>query len=222
MAEECPRSRVVDKTPPTRALCADGGGTPAQPRCRQDVADASAVLRSQGSARAAASPTGWHRCECCVPIARGGLRANPCSVRIVSRAASRRSLSRGSLSPSVANDAAARRGASVPRREPAPSSAWGRSLLRDHELAALGCFRLAARKPRLFETRSSARGVRPPYAGIRPFGDGSGSGFGRSSGPDLPALTRALLPEFWGFRTPRALLPEPWGFRTPRAPLPKP
>ena len=71
MVEKCPRSRVVDKTPPTRALCADGGGTPAQPRCRQDVADASAVLRSQGSARAAESPTGWRRCECCVLIARG-------------------------------------------------------------------------------------------------------------------------------------------------------
>lgn len=164
MAEKCPRSRVVDKTPPTRALCAEGGGTPAQPRCRQDVADASAVLRSQGSARAAASPTGCRRCECCVPITRGAAGE---SVLGADRLAG--GLPRVAPPPSGANDAAARRGASVPRREPAPSSAWGRPLLHDHELAALGCFRLAARKSRLFETRSPARGVRPPYAGLGPY-----------------------------------------------------
>lgn len=132
-------------------------------------------------------------------------------MRIVSRAASR-----GSFSPSVADDAAVRRGASVPRREPAPSSAWGRPLLRDHELAALGCFRLAARKPRLFETRSSARGVRPPYAGIRPFGDGSGNGFGRSSGPDLPAPPLSALARALGLPHPPSALAE--ALRLPRLP----
>lgn len=104
----------------------------------------------------------------------------------------------------------------MPRREPAPSSAWGRPLLRDHELAALGCFRLAARKPRLFETRSSARGVRPPYAGIRPFGDGSGNGFGRSSGPDLPAPPPERSCQSPGASAPPSALAE--ALRLPRLP----
>lgn len=148
------------------------------------------MRRWRGNACAVASLTGCRRRERCAPIAgecpcsrvvggtspvrvlcddSSGLRANPCSARIISRMTSRRSSSCGSSSPSVADDAAARRGASVPRREPASSSAWGRPLLRDHELAALGCFRLAARKLRLFETCSPARGVRLPYAGLGPY-----------------------------------------------------
>ena len=205
MVEKCPRSRVVDKTPPTRALCADGGGTPAQPRCRQDVADASAVLRSQGSARAAASPTGCRRCECCVPIARGAAGESVLGADRLAGGLPRVVLpfGRGRCGCAQGRERAASRACAFPARTASRRVSW--TLFPPWLQVDLS----RARKPRLFETRSSARGVRPPYAGIRPFGDGSGNGFGRSSGPDLPAPPLSALARALGLPHPRAPLPKP-------------
>ena len=186
MAEECPRSRVVDKTPPTRALCADGGGTPAQPRCRQDVADASAVLRSQGSARAAASPTGWRRCECCVTIAGGAADGSVLGAdRLV-----------GGL-PQVAPPpwvrtmrlCAGARACCVasPRRRRHGEGPFSVIMSWQHSVAS--GWRQESRgflKPALLP-----EGFGPLTRGSGLIGDGSGNRSGRLSGPDPPALTRA-------------------------------
>ena len=191
MAEECPRSRVVDKTPPTRALCADGGGTPAQPRCRQDVADASAVLRSQGSARAAESPTGWRRCECCVLIARGDcgrIRAR-CGSSRGRPPAGRPPAGRSPLQSRTMRLCAGARACRVasPRRRRHGEGPFSTIMSWQHSVAS--GWRQESRgflKPALLPEEF---GLLTRGSGL--IGDGSGNRSGRLSGPDLPALTRA-------------------------------
>ena len=181
---------------------------PAQPRRRQGTADASAMRRWRGNACAAASLTGCRRRERCAPIAgecpcsrvvggaspvrvlcddSSGLRANPCSARIISRMTSRRSSSCGSSRTMRLRAGARACRVASPRRRRHGEGPFSAIMSWQH-LVASG-WRQESRgflKPALLPEEF---GLLTRGSGL--IGDGSGNRSGRLSGPDLPALTRA-------------------------------